>query len=86
MRLLGWGEVGPLPRPLHKEAGMPFWFAANTWGRGWGDRGCFRIRRGENSCRIEQFVTAAFLQAEGRTRGRREGGRQRRNPGVEGEG
>ena len=65
---LAGGRWPPHHDPSHQKDSAPFWFAANTWGSGWGDRGYFRIRRGENSCRIEQFVTAAFLQAGGRDR------------------
>ena len=33
VRIVGWGV----------EDGQRFWRLANTWGRGWGERGLFRI-------------------------------------------
>ena len=38
VRLLGWGE----------EADVPYWLVANEWSTEWGEKGFFRIRRGEN--------------------------------------
>lgn len=40
----GWGT----------DKGIPFWWARNSWGVEWGDRGYFRIRRGQNTCKIEE--------------------------------
>uniref|UniRef100_A0A224Y2S1 Cathepsin B n=1 Tax=Rhipicephalus zambeziensis TaxID=60191 RepID=A0A224Y2S1_9ACAR len=46
VRIIGWGT----------ENGVPYWLAANSWGTGWGDKGFFKIRRGNNECNIENQV------------------------------
>jgi len=53
-KLYGWGV----------ENGVPFWFAANSWGKDWGDGGFFKIQRGTNECNIETNIHAA-VPAEG---------------------
>ena len=37
VRILGWGE----------EEGRKYWRVANSWGKHWGERGTFRIQRGQ---------------------------------------
>ena len=41
--LVGYGE----------EKGIKYWIGMNTWGTGWGERGYFKILRGENEQSIE---------------------------------
>lgn len=36
--------------------------AFNTWGSNWGEKGLFKILRGENECDIETFVVAAWAR------------------------
>ncbi|KAM4528658.1 cathepsin Bb [Fundulus diaphanus] len=48
IKLLGWGE----------ENGTPYWLAANSWNNDWGDKGFFKIRRGNDECGIESEVVA----------------------------
>merc|ERR1712088_311315 len=43
IRILGWGE----------ENGTPYWLVANSWNYDWGDKGTFKILRGEDHCGIE---------------------------------
>uniref|UniRef100_A0A7N8XYH8 Cathepsin B n=1 Tax=Mastacembelus armatus TaxID=205130 RepID=A0A7N8XYH8_9TELE len=43
IRILGWGE----------ENGTPYWLAANSWNSDWGDKGFFKIKRGNDECGIE---------------------------------
>ena len=41
--IVGYGE----------ENGVKYWVCMNTWGSGWGDKGFFKILRGENEQNIE---------------------------------
>lgn len=50
IKLLGWGE----------ENGTPYWLAANSWNNDWGDKGFFKIRRGNDECGIESEVVAGI--------------------------
>ena len=43
VRIVGWGQH------------PPHWVVANTWGRGWGEQGLLRIRRGDNTARCRQL-------------------------------
>ncbi|XP_022089021.1 uncharacterized peptidase C1-like protein F26E4.3 [Acanthaster planci] len=54
VKLLGWG--------VDKSQGKPikYWLAANSWGKGWGEDGHFRILRGKNECQIESFVVGVW--------------------------
>lgn len=38
VKIVGWGV----------DAGVPYWHVANSWNEDWGDRGFFKIRRGNN--------------------------------------
>jgi len=50
IRLLGWGM----------ESGTPYWLVANSWNYDWGDKGTFKILRGEDHCGIESGVVAGL--------------------------
>ncbi|XP_041830948.1 cathepsin B-like [Melanotaenia boesemani] len=50
IKLLGWGE----------ENGTPYWLAANSWNSDWGDKGFFKIKRGNDECGIESEVVAGI--------------------------
>ncbi|KAJ8728192.1 hypothetical protein PYW08_016577 [Mythimna loreyi] len=43
VKLLGWGV----------ENDLKYWLVANSWNSDWGDKGYFKILRGENHCGIE---------------------------------
>lgn len=39
------------------NATVPYWIAANSWGKGWGEKGTFRIIRGINALDIETWAS-----------------------------
>jgi len=47
VRIVGWGV----------ESGTKYWKVANSWNPYWGEKGYFRIRRGNSECGIEDGVT-----------------------------
>jgi cathepsin B len=50
VKLLGWGV----------ENGTPYWLIVNSWNTDWGDKGLFKILRGQDECGIESQVTAGL--------------------------
>ncbi|KAM4797491.1 tubulointerstitial nephritis antigen-like [Rhinophrynus dorsalis] len=55
VKITGWGEERGTDGQTRK-----YWLAANSWGTDWGERGYFRIARGENECEIEAFVVGVW--------------------------
>ena len=41
------------------ETKEKFWVVKNSWGKGWGENGFFRIRRGDDECGIESIAVLA---------------------------
>lgn len=50
IKIVGWGV----------ENGTPYWEVANSWNEDWGNKGFFRIRRGNNECGIEGQIVAGI--------------------------
>ncbi|KAL5014826.1 hypothetical protein ScPMuIL_009096 [Solemya velum] len=50
IKILGWGV----------EDSTPYWLVANSWNADWGDKGFFKILRGQDECGIESEVVAGL--------------------------
>jgi len=50
VRMLGWGV----------EDGTKYWLMANSWNEGWGDKGYFKILRGQDECGIEGDIVGGI--------------------------
>lgn len=50
VKLVGYGA----------ENGVKYWICANSWDTTWGEKGFFRIRRGNNECNIESQAWAGI--------------------------
>merc|ERR1711924_265167 len=54
VKMVGWGL----------ENGVKYWKVANSWNPYWGEKGYFRIIRGQNECGIESSVAAPSADAK----------------------
>ncbi|CAK9294026.1 unnamed protein product [Gordionus sp. m RMFG-2023] len=54
VKIIGWGV----------EDSTPYWLAVNSWNADWGEKGFFKILRGENECGIEKMIYAGFPNTE----------------------
>ena len=43
------------------KSGKDYWIALNSWGRSWGESGCFRIRRGNGTCGVNCHIITATV-------------------------
>ncbi|XP_022091210.1 cathepsin B-like [Acanthaster planci] len=50
VKILGWGT----------EGGVDYWLVANSWNPDWGDKGYFKIKRGDDECGIEDDINAGI--------------------------
>jgi cathepsin B len=53
VKIIGWGT----------ESGTPYWLVMNSWNEDWGDKGLFKIKRGNNECGIEGQISAGHAAA-----------------------
>ncbi|OON19685.1 papain family cysteine protease [Opisthorchis viverrini] len=44
------------------EHRMPYWIVKNSWGKRFGEKGYFRIYRGDGTCGINRAVTTAVVK------------------------
>lgn len=51
VKMIGWGV----------DNGTPYWSIVNSWNDSWGEKGLFRIIRGQNECGIENDGVAGDL-------------------------
>ena len=58
VKMMGWGV----------ENGTPYWLIANSWNEDWGDKGYFKIRRGNNECGIEGQGVAGMVSMKSQER------------------
>ena len=51
IKIIGWGI---------NDDGIKYWLCANGWNVIWGEKGFFRILKGENECGIEEYAIAGM--------------------------
>ncbi|KAL1789292.1 Cathepsin W [Sigmodon hispidus] len=46
-------------KPRRRRRSVPYWILKNSWGDHWGEKGYFRLYRGNNSCGITKYPITA---------------------------
>lgn len=47
---------------FNDTASPKYWMAVNSWGKEWGDKGMFKIRRLESECMIEGSMRGILVK------------------------
>lgn len=55
--IVGYG----VDRTKFTHKAVPYWIIKNSWGEGWGEKGYFRLYRGDGSCGINDYVRSALV-------------------------
>jgi len=53
--IIGWG--------VDEVSKLPYWLCVNSWNDGWGEKGLFRILRGQDECGIESMIVTGLARA-----------------------
>ncbi|EYC18388.1 hypothetical protein Y032_0028g1835 [Ancylostoma ceylanicum] len=56
VKIIGWGKA------MVNGTDTPYWLIANSWNVKWGEKGYFRMIRGENNCNLESMIYAGTMK------------------------
>ncbi|XP_015275756.1 PREDICTED: cathepsin W-like [Gekko japonicus] len=56
--VVGYGQV---PKQ-HESPAKQYWIIQNSWGKRWGEKGYFRLHRGDNTCGVAMFAVTAVVK------------------------
>ncbi|XP_063603431.1 cathepsin F-like isoform X2 [Penaeus indicus] len=57
MLIVGYGVH--TTKYLHRR--QPYWIVKNSWGPDWGEKGYYRVYRGDGTCGVNQMATSAIV-------------------------
>jgi len=53
VKVIGWGH--------DESTGLDYWLCVNSWGTNWGENGLFKIAKGENNARCEEYGFSGII-------------------------